>query len=316
MKQTNQLFSVLLILTLLVGCKKTTNNSECPENNTVVYSDDCVPFPDPPEFALEWPIEVPGEMRYISVDVNPEFDQEICLLERTGNFTQVIQIYNRETEELITLAEGQFDETVLWMAGDWIVYNDLTTETLRRVKKDGSEYQDMFSSDGAPPLRNHDHTQVLCQYEYTTYVFENTTVIDSVDQATSFRADWSHPDGKLIFPGTDVIGILNDLYSSPELVPVDAHGSIYDVTWCDNFSHILWVDQDGWYKTNPASGETVLIRENCQAKSYNFCAHIDQDVILRQVHRAPYMGDTLITTGKVGLIKCDGSSIELFDIPQ
>jgi hypothetical protein len=316
MKRIKQLGILVAIIAIIISCKKDVINNDCTTSGSIVYEDDCVPYPDPPEFFLEWPIAIPDDIIYMTGDVNPLNDDEFCVMQSLGLYTQRILIYNRATDEINTLIEGYFNETLWWMVDDWIVYFDFYSGKLKRIKRDGSEIQDVFPSSGLRPKRNYEHTQLLCQVNTMTYIVEGTSILDSIPHGFDLDGDWDHPSGKLIYPDYDHIVLYDNLDSDPVIIPIETEHSISDVKWCDNYSKILWVSDEGWFKTNPSTSETYQIRENCDSKSFRIRAHVGDDLLVRQLYRMPYDGDTLLTTGKMGLFKCDGSQIELFDIPQ
>ncbi len=316
MTQTKLLGIIIALLVTVSSCKKESVETDCSSGKFIVFEDDCVPYPPPPPFIIQWPISIPDETIYMTGDVSPTNENEFCIMQSLGLYSKRILIYNRETNEVDILLDGYFNETLWWMANDWIVYFDFNSGTLRRIKRDGSQIQDIFPESGIRPKRNYDHTQLLCHFESATYIIEGTDIVDSIPNSFEIDGDWDHPEGKYLFADYNQIGIHNSLYAEPIIFDIDTDLSIDGIKWCDNYSRIIWHTQEGWFKTNPNTGETHKIRENCEAKSFRVRAHVGEDLLVRQLYRMPYDGDTLLTTAQMGLFKCDGSQIELFDIPQ
>ncbi|MFT5183519.1 MAG: hypothetical protein ACI84C_000645, partial [Flavobacteriales bacterium] len=124
MKSTNKLICLMLFSCFIGACTKNAENPECPDNGNEIFKDDCVPIPNPPEFFQQWPMVTPDVVINLTADVNPENNDQFCILQQLGPGNEQIIIYTRSTNQVEILLQGDFSPKINWMVDEWIIFKE------------------------------------------------------------------------------------------------------------------------------------------------------------------------------------------------
>ncbi len=315
------LFICCCTLLLFTNCNKNSTDDESIINN---HQEECIPIPPPvgitTPWGHEWTTALPN---YEFPRFNPNNPDELIFRFQEHSTDTIFQLvkYNLVTQERETIFEG-FLAIPKWSRKDWILFhqNDFN---LYKIKSNGDSLTQLTFSENCQGAEwNKEGDKFIYQsIGLNDFIIcdEVGNPLDTID-GVSLYPSWQH-DSLLANVSTGVIFIQNP--NSEELDFKIIHevgtGGTTIVHWLDS-DNIIWASNDGIFKTNIITEETILLIESCDAKVYKYptVSNISNKIVFQRTDKELIETEVNkgIATSRIFMMDFDGTNIEEILLPQ
>jgi hypothetical protein len=303
----------------IISCKKDKIENEC---LTVPQEEECQDIPPIgwTQTGYQWTKVLPY---YETPHFNPNNSNELVfrLYENSGDqFFQLVK-YNFTTQEIATIYQGDF-AFPKWSKKDWILFSQ-SDFNIYKIKSNGDSLTQLtFSGNGASADWNLKGDQFI----YAN-ISNNSSIILSEDgipldtiEGGSLPMSWQH-DSLLasISPAWLYVQNSNSQELDFRIIHEINSGGTTRAEWLDS-DNIIWAYNDGIFKSNIISNETVLLQESCDAKVYQYptVSIISNKVIFQRTDKE--LIETEVNKGtatsRMFIMNFDGSEREEIILPQ
>lgn len=311
---------LIISLVLLSSCSKDNIENEC---LTIPQEEECIDIPPPVGWTTgdhQWIKALPY---YETPHFNPNNPNELIfrLYENSGDqFLQLVK-YNFSTQEKETIYQGDF-VFPKWSKKDWILFSQ-SDFNFYKIKSNGDSLTQLtFSGNGAAADWNLAGDQFIydnISNNSSIIMSENGTPLDTIEGG-ALSMSWQH-DSLLASIGPAWLSVQNS--NSQELDfrvihEINSSGTTR-AEWLDS-DNIIWAYNDGIFKSNIISNETVLLQESCDSKVYQYptVSRISNKVVFQRTDKE--LIETEVNKGtatsRMFIMNFDGSEREEIILPQ